>query len=138
MITIELFNKDTGIFYVLKLTTLKHDTFRLHINEKNPLHPRYENEYALYDQPQPIGLDSVEQTTETITITRGEHKAVLYINPFKIDIFSHGVLTVSANSHGLMRFEHLRTKPVRYMLLRDNNYIIKYSNCRNYNMNIVS
>lgn len=120
MITVELYNKDTNVFYVVKLTSLKEDTFRLHINEKHPLHPRYENEYALYDQPQTVKMDSVEKTAESITVSKGENKAVLYINPFKVDLYSQGVLTISANARGLMRFEHLRTKPVRYILLEDN------------------
>lgn len=117
MINIDLFNKDTGILYIIQLTALKEDTFRLNINEKNPLHARYKNEYALHDQPQTVELDAVEKTTESITVVKGGNKAVLYINPFKVDLYSNGILTISANSRGLMRFEHLRTKPIRYILL---------------------
>lgn len=113
MITVDLFNKDTGVSYVVQLTTLKESTFRLHINEKNPLHPRYKNEYALYDQPQTVNIDSVEKNAESITVTKSENKAVLYVSPFKVDLYSQGVLTISANARGLMRFEHLRTKPVK-------------------------
>lgn len=113
MITIELFNKDTGVHYVAKLTSLKDSMFRLHINEKNPLHPRYETEYSLQDQPQTVKLDSVSETTESITVVKGENKAVLYINPFKVDLYSQDVLIISANARGLMRFEHLRTKPIK-------------------------
>lgn len=113
MIIVDLFNKDTGVTYVVQLTTLKENTFRLHINEKNLLHPRYENEYALYDQPQTVEMDFVESTAETITVTKGENKAILYINPFKVELYSQGILTISANARGLMRFEHLRTKPVK-------------------------
>lgn len=115
MINIDLFNKDTGILYIVQLTALKEETFRLNINEKNPLHTRYVNEYALHDQPQTVELDAVEKTTESITVVKGGNKAILYINPFKVDLYSHGVLTISANARGLMRFEHLRTKPVRYI-----------------------
>jgi len=113
MIIVDLFNRDTGVTYVVQLITLKENTFRLHINEKNPLHPRYENEYALHDQPQTVEMDFVENTAEAITVTKGENKAVLYINPFKVELYSQGVLTISANARGLMRFEHLRTKPVK-------------------------
>lgn len=113
MIIVDLFNKDTGITYVVQLITLKENTFRLHINEKNPLHPRYENQYALHDQPQTVEMDFVENTAEAITVTKGENKAVLYINPFRVELYSQGVLTISANARGLMRFEHLRTKPVK-------------------------
>lgn len=120
MVTIDLFNKDTGVSYVVQFTSLNENTFRLHINEKNPLHPRYENEYALQDQPQKTKLDSVEKTAESITVVKGENKAILYVNPFKINLYSQGVLTISANARGLMRFEHLRTKLERYLLLKDN------------------
>lgn len=120
MITIDLFNKDTGVFYVVQFTSLKESTFRLHINEKNPLYPRYENEYALHDQPQITKLDSVEKTTKSISVIKGENKAILHVNPFKIDLYSKDVLIISANARGLMRFEHLRTKPVRYLVLEDN------------------
>ncbi|XP_035721940.1 neutral alpha-glucosidase AB-like [Vespa mandarinia] len=110
-LTADLFNKDTGVFYLLKLTVLKDHTFRLHINEKNPLHPRYEVEYSLQDQPQTSKLDNIEKTTEYISVTNGENKAVLYINPFRVDLYSQNVLVISANARGLMRFEHLRPKP---------------------------
>lgn len=126
MITVELFNRDTGVFYVLKLTSLKDSTFRLHINEKSPLHPRYENEYALHDQPQTVKLDSVEKTAESIAVIKGENKAVLYVNPFKVDLYSQGVLTISANARGLMRFEHLRTKPEKCVSLIKSNYLLLY------------
>lgn len=115
-LTVDLFNKDTGVFYLLKLTVLKDHTFRLHINEKNPLHPRYEVEHCLQDQPQTSKLDNIEKTTEYISVTNGENKAVLYINPFRVDLYSQNVLVISANARGLMRFEHLRTKPERYTI----------------------
>lgn len=113
MIIVDLFNKDTGVTYVVQLITLKENTFRLHINEKNPPHPRYENEYALHDQPQTVEMDFVESTAEAITVVKGENKAILYINPFRVELYSQDVLTISANARGLMRFEHLRTKPVK-------------------------
>ncbi|KAG7201657.1 hypothetical protein KM043_004387 [Ampulex compressa] len=107
----ELFNKDTGVYYVLKLTGLKENTFRLYINEKSPLHPRYEPEYALQDQPQTSKLELVEKTGEHVTVKNGDGKAVLFVNPFRVDVYSQDVLVISANARGLMRFEHLRPKP---------------------------
>lgn len=110
-LAVDLFNKDTGVLYVATLTALKDSTFRLHINEKNPLHPRYEVEYALQDQPQTSKLNLVEKTAEHITFTNGENKVILYATPFRVDFYSQDVLVISANAKGLMRFEHLRTKP---------------------------
>ncbi len=49
------------------------------------------NEYALHDQPQTVEMDFVESTAETITVTKGENKAILYINPFKVELYSQGI-----------------------------------------------
>ena len=106
-----MFNKDTRVLYILQLTTLKDNTFRLHINEKNPLHRRYEPEYALQDQPQVSKLNLIEKTADHITIISDENKVILYANPFRVDLYSQNVLVISANARGLMRFEHHRTKP---------------------------
>ena len=107
----DLFNKDTGILYILKLTALRDNTFRLYINEKAPLHPRYEVELALQAEPQVSKIDSVEKSDETVTVKSGPNKAVLFHSPFKVDLYSHDQLVISANARGLMRFEHIRTKP---------------------------
>jgi alpha 1,3-glucosidase len=108
---VELYNKDTGIFYKVELTSLKNDLFRLHINEKSPLYPRYEVEYALQNHPQVSTLILLEKTTTHITVVNGQNTATLYANPFKINLFSRDKLVISANARGLMRFEHLRSKP---------------------------
>ncbi|XP_054006859.1 neutral alpha-glucosidase AB [Hylaeus anthracinus] len=110
-INIDLFNKDTGVLYILQLTALKNNTFRLHINEKNPLHPRYEPTEALQDQPQISELTLVERTSDHITVKNGVNKVILYPTPFKVDLYSEDALVVSANARGLMRFEHHRVKP---------------------------
>lgn len=108
---VELFNKDTGINYLVKLTALKDSTFRLHINERSPLHPRYEVEHALSNYPQIAKLELVEKTATHITIANGPNKAILYVSPFRVDFYSGSKLVISTNARGLMRFEHLRPKP---------------------------
>ncbi|KAK0168914.1 hypothetical protein PV327_002670 [Microctonus hyperodae] len=106
----ELFNKDTGVYYVLQLTALEENTFRLHINEKNPLKPRYEVEHALQGVPNQIKLTISERTDDHTTVTNGPSKIVIYHIPLKIDSYFDDQLVISANARGLMRFEHLRTK----------------------------
>ncbi|XP_014206129.1 neutral alpha-glucosidase AB isoform X2 [Copidosoma floridanum] len=108
---IELYNKVTGVYYRLELTALKNDLFRLYINEKSPLHPRYEVEYALKDHPQTTVLQLVEKTSTHITVKNGKNKAILHVNPFKVDFYVGNQLVISTNDRGFMRFEHLRTKP---------------------------
>ncbi|XP_043256915.1 neutral alpha-glucosidase AB [Colletes gigas] len=112
-INIDLFNKDTGVLYILQLTALKDNMFRLHINEKNPLHPRYQPENALQDQPQISKLTLVERTADHITVSNEGNKVILYAIPFRVDVYSQDALVVSANARGLMRFEHHRTKPAK-------------------------
>ncbi|XP_063995700.1 neutral alpha-glucosidase AB isoform X3 [Diachasmimorpha longicaudata] len=109
----ELFNKDTGVSYLLQLTSLKDNIFRLHINEKSPLHKRYEVENALQDHPRQAELKIVESLSNNVTVTSGPNKAVLHFSPFRVDLYSGDQLVVSANARGLMRFEHLRTKAVK-------------------------
>ena len=109
----ELYNKDTGVYYKLELTSLKKDLFRLRINEKNPLHPRYEVEYALQDNPQLAKLELIEKTDSQIVVKNGLNKAVIHYSPFKVDLYSGDTLVISTNARGLMRFEHLRTKSVQ-------------------------
>ena len=107
---IELYNKDTGIYYKVQVTALKDNLFRLHINEKSPIHPRYEVEYALQNHPALAKLELVEKTTTHITVANGPNKVILFVNPFKVDVYSGDHLVISTNARGLMRFEHLRTK----------------------------
>lgn len=111
ILSIDLFNKDTGIFYVVRFTALKDNTFRLHINERNPLHPRYEVEYSLQDNPQLSKLNLIEKTATHITVASGQNKATLFAKPFRVDLYSDDQLVISANARGLMRYEHLRTRP---------------------------
>ncbi|KAH0541134.1 neutral alpha-glucosidase AB [Cotesia glomerata] len=106
-----LFNKDTGKPYILQLTALEDNTFRLFINEKEPLKPRYEVEYALQGAPRHANLQLVETTSDHVTVKSGSNKVILYFSPFKVDLYSDEQLVISTNARGLMRFEHLRTKP---------------------------
>ncbi|XP_066584343.1 neutral alpha-glucosidase AB isoform X2 [Prorops nasuta] len=109
-ISVDLLNKDTGVYYILEFTALKENTFRLYINEKNPLRPRYQVQNALQDQPQRGKFDRVEKATDHIVLVSGNSKAILYANPFRVDVYAGDALIISANARGLMRFEHLRTK----------------------------
>ena len=106
----DLYNKDTGVYYVLRLTALKGNTFRLHINEKTPLRARHEVQDALKGPPQTAQLNLVETTSDHVTVTNGNGKAIVYYDPFRVDFYADAQLVISANARGLMRFEHLRLK----------------------------
>lgn len=113
----DLYNKDTGVEYFLQMTALKGDTFRLHINEKNPLNERYEVKGALKGPPETRKLTLVERTSDHATVLNGNGKAVVYFNPFRVDLYSDNVLVISANARGLMRFEHQRIKLEKFVTL---------------------
>lgn len=51
------------------------------------------------------------QTGTQIIVVSGLNKAVISAAPLKIDFYQNEVLSVSVNAKGLMRFEHIRTKP---------------------------
>lgn len=46
-----------------------------------------------------------------LVLSSGPNKAVIVADPFRIDFYQNGVLSVSVNAKGLMNFEYLRTKP---------------------------
>ncbi|XP_052868075.1 neutral alpha-glucosidase AB [Anopheles cruzii] len=115
-ITLNLRHQRTLHEYTLKLACLRGaNTFHLQVDELEPLSPRYRVTDALAQEPQ-YGPTKVEGSSGTlIMVACGgepelETKAAIQIAPFKIDFYRNGVLVVSANGKGMMRFEHRRSK----------------------------
>lgn len=52
-----------------------------------------------------------EATNGDVTIVAGSNKLFIAANPLRLDFYQNDVLSVTVNGKGLMRFEHLRTKP---------------------------
>ncbi|XP_067640752.1 neutral alpha-glucosidase AB isoform X2 [Eurosta solidaginis] len=109
-VTADLIHKDNKHLFTLKLEALESDIFRLLIDEKTPLKPRYKVEHALKSAPKPGSIKVLEGDAE-LTIISGPNKAIIIADPFRIDFYQNDVLTVSANAKGLMNFEYLRPKP---------------------------
>ncbi|XP_017491998.1 PREDICTED: neutral alpha-glucosidase AB-like [Rhagoletis zephyria] len=110
-ITADLIHKDNKHLFSLKLEALEQsNTFRLLVDEKTPLKPRYKVQDALKSAPKPGSIKVHEGDTE-FTITSGPNKAVVTADPFRVDFYQNDILTVSVNAKGLMTFEHLRPKP---------------------------
>ncbi|XP_055843079.1 neutral alpha-glucosidase AB-like [Episyrphus balteatus] len=109
-VELDLVNKANDHLFVLRLEALESNKFRVQIDEKNPLKARYRVKDAL--QPSlKIGSLNVETSDgSSILITSGENKAVLTLDPFRIDFYQNDVLSVSVNAKRLMRFEHIRRK----------------------------
>lgn len=56
-------------------------------------------------------LNAVSTATEITVNSKFDNRAVIKLSPFKIDFYQKEVLVLTVNGKGLMRFEHLRTKP---------------------------
>ena len=53
----------------------------------------------------------IEDKTESgFNVVMGSHKLAVTAKPLKIDFYSNGVLVVSANARGLLKFEQYRQK----------------------------
>lgn len=102
-----------ALAFILSITYFysQDNTFRVIVDEKSPIKPRYRVVDALKSNPIPEKLTVTEQTDSQITITSGTNKAVIKGKPFQLDFYNNDVLTVTLNGKGLMRFEHIRTKP---------------------------
>lgn len=109
-VTADLINKENHHQFSFKLEALVGSTFRLQIDEKTPLRPRYRVEHALKRQPE-TGRIRVQESDGELTITTGTSKATVYGDPFRIDFFENNVLVVSVNAKNWLYFEHLRQKP---------------------------
>jgi len=96
---------------VLTITALADKTFRTHINEKNPLKPRYEVQHVLPETLPTVDFDVKDDTGATLTLgVGGTHSVVVTYATFQIDYFVGEDLATTFNSRGLMNFEHLRAK----------------------------
>lgn len=102
-----------------ELHLLDTDAARVRINERNPIHPRYDGVqdtvlvkpygHATEESYQKLGKDE----NGVLTIQYGaQNQNTVRISsaPFKIEFLVNGVPTVLLNDEGLLRFERLRKK----------------------------
>ncbi|XP_058442843.1 neutral alpha-glucosidase AB [Malaya genurostris] len=111
-ILLDLQNTETKHLYVLKLAAIKDGLFHFQIDEKSPLSQRYRVTDALQKEPEYVNLkvDANTPSAITVSIDGTPNKAVVAVSPFRIDFYHGDKPIVSANSKGLMKFEHLRRK----------------------------
>ncbi|XP_055615481.1 neutral alpha-glucosidase AB [Toxorhynchites rutilus septentrionalis] len=111
-ILLDLQHSETKHLYVLKLSAVRGGIFHFQVDEKSPLSERYRVVDALAGEPEyvPIKVQSSSASAITVSTEDGTSKAVVNVSPFRIDFYKDALLVVSANSKGLMRFEHLRRK----------------------------
>lgn len=110
-VTVELINRENQHAFALKLESVLGNTFHLEIDEKAPLKARYRVVDALKEPAKTLPVQVIKGGDETTVTSEGNKKAVIVHKPFRLDFYLDDVLTVSVNSKGLMRFEHLRRKP---------------------------
>lgn len=57
-------------------------------------------------------VTDVSISSTEITVQSKSNKAVVKLSPFQIDFYQNDVLSLTVNGKGLLRFEHLREKPL--------------------------
>ncbi|UYV82958.1 GANC [Cordylochernes scorpioides] len=103
-------NARAGAQFELHIQALEDNRLRLRILEQNPPRPRYSPTEALAGEPKEASLAISEKEAESLTFHAGQNKGVLSANPFRLDIYSNDQLVLSANSRGLLNYEHHRSK----------------------------
>ncbi|CAO3616261.1 unnamed protein product [Cunninghamella blakesleeana] len=109
-------NRETDILFTLEMTLLQDSTVRVRVNEKTPLHPRYDEhvKHTLVQDPIPTNAKDIIQNNNndgTITVVLDDtRKVILSSNPFKIEFLLNDAPIITLNERGFFNFEHLRTK----------------------------
>ncbi|KAF8950735.1 hypothetical protein BGZ52_001596, partial [Haplosporangium bisporale] len=107
----------TGLGFELHL--LDNDVVRVRINERNPIHPRYDGvQDTVLIKPYGFATEANYERLQKddngiLTIQYGpNNRNMVRISsaPFKIEFLVDGVPTVLLNNDGLLRFERLRNK----------------------------
>ncbi|KAM3968802.1 neutral alpha-glucosidase AB-like isoform 2-T2 [Aphomia sociella] len=98
--------------YILKLSALEDNTFRVEINEKSPLYPRYVPQLALQHEPRADGIKLVSKDDGKVIVTNSQgHKVVITAEPLKLEFYDkNGEVTVVLNENSQLLVEPLRKK----------------------------
>ncbi|CRL04690.1 CLUMA_CG017754, isoform A [Clunio marinus] len=108
--TVEIQNTQNFHIFTLKISGLMDNTFRVEMDEKSPLSPRFRVTEALQQEPILENIDVTISDSEII-IRSKMNRAVITKSPLKIDFYRNDVHALTFNGNGLLRFEELRTKP---------------------------
>ncbi|XP_069116390.1 neutral alpha-glucosidase AB-like isoform X2 [Argopecten irradians] len=112
-VQVQLLNTKNNVRLLLELYGLQENTARLKINELNPIKPRFEIPIGdvLVGEPKQQGVKLIDKNDQSVTFGLENNKIVLTSSPFRVDFFTEGDHVVGVNAQGLLKFEHLRTKP---------------------------
>jgi alpha 1,3-glucosidase len=104
--------------YKFELHLLDNDSARVRINERDPIHPRYDGvQDTVLVKPYGLTMDAFYKFSKdpdgVVTVQYGARNHISVVitpAPFKIEFNVDGVSTVVLNEDGLLRFERLRKK----------------------------
>ncbi|XP_063898479.1 neutral alpha-glucosidase AB isoform X1 [Helicoverpa armigera] len=101
--------------YALRLSALSDGTFRVELDEADPLYPRYRTLLALKGEPKADGLKLVSNENGKLTVTNSQgHKVIITAEPLKLEFVNlAGDVAVVLNDNGQLVVEPLRVKKER-------------------------
>nr|BBD49479.1 alpha-glucosidase [Samia ricini] len=117
VLSAEVVTVDTGAekrtilwHYTLRLSALVDGTFRVELDESDPLYPRYRTQLALNGEPKPDSLKLVSNENGRLTLTNNQgHKVVVTAEPLKIEFLDRsGEVAVVLNENSQLLVEPLR------------------------------
>lgn len=101
----------------MELSKLKGHVFRLKILEKDPLRKRFEPSIGdvLVSESVPDNFHVSRDHENNVVLIKGnnDEKAILYLNPFKLDMYLKDVPLMSVNSRNLFKFESTRNRSTK-------------------------
>ncbi|XP_048188841.1 neutral alpha-glucosidase C isoform X1 [Perognathus longimembris pacificus] len=105
----QIINEVTKIPLLAEVYGVERNIFRLKINEKTPLKPRYEVPDVI-NKLNTVRLISCSGDTGSLILAGGERdlKCHIIANPFKIELISEEEVVISINSLSQLYFEHLQ------------------------------
>ncbi|XP_061467295.1 neutral alpha-glucosidase C isoform X2 [Rhineura floridana] len=109
----EIVNEECKVTLLVEIYEIEGNIFRLKINEKTPLKPRYEVPNVLIKEPACLRLTVSQKDTNKLVLACANEEQQLHItaNPFQIQLVSKDETILSMNSNGLLYFEHFRLPP---------------------------
>ncbi|KAF8356264.1 aagr-4, partial [Pristionchus pacificus] len=105
-------SKEAGNKLKLNVVALEDSTLRINIDDDNdsPIKKRFVPVDVFAEgQPKQQKIKKHEQDENSVTLmTKDGHKIVIFMIPFRIDIYSKNRIVASLNSKELLKFEHYR------------------------------
>ncbi|XP_068624304.1 neutral alpha-glucosidase AB [Battus philenor] len=98
--------------YALRLSALVDGTFRIELDEAEPLYPRYRTQLALNGEPKGDGLKLISNEDGKLTLSNTQgHKVVVTVEPLKFEFLDqNGDVAVVINENSQLLVEPLRVK----------------------------